>query len=65
MSKHLLLLLLPLSRILDGTESGENLVSEAVRVVVGDTVAPVAGMDLLLEGRSREVDASTNSTSEI
>jgi hypothetical protein len=46
--KHHPLLFLSLSRVLDGTESDEGLVSEAVRVVGGDAAAPVAGMGLLL-----------------
>jgi hypothetical protein len=46
--KHLILLLLSLSRVLDGTESGEDFVSEAVWVVGGDTAAPVVVMNLLL-----------------
>jgi hypothetical protein len=48
MIKQLLLLLLSLSRILNGTESDEDLVSEAVRVVGGDTATPVVAVDLLL-----------------
>jgi hypothetical protein len=42
--KNLLLLLLSLSRVLDGTESGDNILFKSVRVVGGDTVTPVVGM---------------------
>jgi hypothetical protein len=47
-SKELLLLLLSLSRVFDGTESGEDLTSKAVRVVGGDAATPVVAADLLL-----------------
>jgi hypothetical protein len=56
-SKHLLLLLLSLSRVIDGTESGEDLVSEAMWVVGGDTATPVTVMNLLL-GSSAGADST-------
>jgi hypothetical protein len=52
MIKHLLRLFLLLSRVLDSTESGEDLVREAVRVVGGDTATPVVVMDLMLGSRA-------------
>jgi hypothetical protein len=58
MIKHLLLRLLSLSRVLDGTESGEGPVREAVWVVGGNTKAPVIAVDLLL-GSSAGADTAS------
>jgi hypothetical protein len=49
--KDLLLLLLSLSRVLDGTEFDEDLVSKAVRVVGGGTAAPMTVVNLPLGSR--------------
>jgi hypothetical protein len=61
--KQLLLLLLSLSRVLNSTESSEDLVSEAVWVVVGDTVAPVTVVDNLLGSRYCGIYSCINSAS--
>ena len=57
--KHLLLFLLSLSRVLDGTESGEDFVSEAVRVVGGGTAAPV----VRVKWQQGSTDTGTDSAS--
>jgi hypothetical protein len=46
--KRSLFRLLSLYRVLDGTESDEDLVSEAVWVVKGDTATPVVVANMLL-----------------
>jgi hypothetical protein len=58
--KHLLLRLLSLYRVLNGTESDEGLGSEAVRVVSGDMPTPVVAADLLL-GNSASAGADSAS----
>jgi hypothetical protein len=62
LSKYPLLLLISLSRVLDSTDSGEGLVSEAVWVVVGDTAAPVVGCDLLLGSTAAAADSASIET---
>jgi hypothetical protein len=59
LSKQFLLLPLSRSRVLEGTESGEDLVSEAVRVVGGDTAAPV----VRVKWQQGSTDTSTDSAS--
>jgi hypothetical protein len=55
--KHPLLRLLSLSRVLNGTESGEGLLNKAVWVVGCDMTTPVVVMDLVL-GSSAGADSA-------